>query len=368
VNRASLVLAAALLLGGCASTPTPSQTNAPLAGASVRETQWTRIELPNSEPDSRLDRAVEVAPDRLVIVGDANRRPTAWSSLDLSTWSAELMPGRGPLPVDATAFLDGVLAIGAGENGSCAHPAGEDAWFRRPALGWVEAAHQNIFCAGGDPSLSIAGSTALVVGTGSGSQAFAWTSVDGLAWVDRQVRFPGQPPFGAVSVGGIGFIAISQTYGDLPTWVGRSESGVSWVFDQPFVVPQGASPLAVVSPNGRTLALYALAEGGLAGFLTPDQQRWQAVDLGPLSGAVVRQLVDVSGQFAAVGAGPPPSLFVSDNGRDWRRVRLPADLPAGSNPSIIGTYQGDRLIVAVNPGDNGGQAQLWISGPGTLAP
>lgn len=368
MNRAHALLAVALLLVSCSPAPVPSPSTSPLPSAPVRETTWTRIELPNSAPESTIVRAVEIAPDRLVIVGEANHRPTAWTSVDLSTWSAELMAGRGPLPVHATAFSDGVLAIGAGENGNCAHPAGEDAWFRRPARGWVEAAHQDVFCAGGDPSLAVAGSTAVVVGTGSGSQPFGWTSDDGLTWVDHHVRFPAEPPFAAVSVGGIGFIAISQTFGDGQPWVGWSENGAFWRFDQPFAVPQGAVPIALVSPNSQTLALYGLAGGGLAGFVSLDHQHWQSLDLRPLQVPGVWQLVDVSGQFAALGAGPPASLFVSGDGRAWRRIALPSEIPPGSNLSVLGTSRGDQLVLAVNPGDNAGQAQLWISGPGTLTP
>jgi hypothetical protein len=315
---------------------------------------------------SAFVRAIAI-PGGMVIVGEANRRPAAWSSTDLVTWTPELMAGRGALPIDAVPFLDGVLALGLGDDTLCAHPVGEDSWFRGPAGVWVEAAHQEVFCAGGSPSVAVAGSTAIIVGTGSGDQPFGWTSDDGLTWVDSHARFPEEPPFAAVSVGGIGFVSISQTFGTGSPWVARSDTGVGWRFEQPFDVPPGAAPTALASANGQTLALYTLDDGSLVGFLSLDQQHWERVDLGPLAGARTWQLAENGGQFAAVGIGPPASLFLSDNGRQWQAVALPANLPAGWYPSIIGSGPSDQLVLAVNPPDNGGQAQVWISGPPGLA-
>src|SRR2546430_15508266 len=119
----------------------------PSASAAAGQPDWTRVQLPNSGRSDRIAGAVAI-PGGFVIVGDVDRRPMAWSSTDGISWVAEPLTGHGPLPVDAAAYRGGVLAIGAGEDGECAHPAGEDAWVRDGSGHWTEAPIQDLFCAG----------------------------------------------------------------------------------------------------------------------------------------------------------------------------------------------------------------------------
>lgn len=352
-----------LFCGGCfaACSVTPEPSVAPSIATqpspAVTDVGWTRVTLPNSGQQSWVAAAVAV-PGGLVLVGEVDGRPAAWSSSDFTSWSAELLAGRGPLPFDATPYRDGVLAIGAGENGNCAHPAGEDTWVRRIGAGWVEAIHQDVFCAGGSPSLAVAGDRAVVVGTGSGDQAFAWTSDDGLTWTAARGPFPEEPPYAVISRGGIGFVAISQAYGSGLPWVGRSVDGIAWTFDR-LAIPAGSRPVALVQGGGRTLAVFGRDNGGIVGLLSDDATHWQPTDLGVLSmaGAARVSGMALGGAFAAFGGGPKPSVLISPDGETWQSIALPA-LPSGwvPGPIVLGS---NAVVLVVNPDDNGGQVQVW---------
>src|SRR6185436_15300902 len=214
---------------------------------------------------------VVATPSTVVAVGAggaAGDRGIAWTSSDGgATWASEPLPGTATTVGRSVTWGDRVLTLGDGD-GDCAHPSVTAIWVRDAAGRWQAAPFDPILCAGGIAQAATSGEHAVILGTGAGDVAFAWSSDDGLTWTDRSKPFEGRLPQG-VATDASGFVAFGVGPSGPPSSA-RSADGTSW--EKPLPLPGLAEGSIIGTPvvlDGE-IAVFVGDPSGAIGVLRPD--------------------------------------------------------------------------------------------------
>lgn len=385
-----------LLAAACESTePDPVQPERPA---------WHRVTLPApaGEPGRLMLRDITHCADRWYLVGavadpGGATRPAAWTSTDGQQWTsltflADSYYGRQNV-VYSAACRDGRLAaLGAKTGGAHAYPR-TSSWWQRPDGALVEvAARFELF--GGPTAVNVGrlvgGSPGwLIVGNRSAGAA-AWVSPDAaefellegapeLASDDRGVTWAfdavarsggatvGGAPAGWLMVGGV--LTPGRIDRDPLVWTsldGRTWQRVPVPATREYeelqrVVLVGATPVAV-GLRGRVLGSWRGGEGGAGGWTAGGE-------FGAVGGTGVVPGVSgltVAGErlLTTVSDGIGYGIWTSpDLGDAWRPVTAPAPMPAGPDRDAGLLAAGDRLVLFIDAGADGGDASegsgLW---------
>ena len=378
MNRARLILVAALVVAGCGPAPLPSQTSSPLPSASALPSAsplpsgsadaggWTALELPEVIGTTRFSSIVAVGTD-LVVIGEVNGLGAAWTSTGGGPWSVDRLPGQGSLPGRAIRWGKRVLVAGGGQSNRCAHPASDAFWLRDADAAWHSAPFDQLLCAdGGAGELVVGPDRALNLGMGFGEIPKAWWSLDGLAWHDA--GFPAdQSPWTGAAFGG-GYLAAGRGF-DGRLFIARSADGKRWAIDHPIIFAGDATPFAMTPLAGRVL-MFAHAGDHIVAWQSADGRAWDPIDVGDLPADVLGIKAIDAGLIAFTAEDPAlaPRLLVSRDGSTWRAVALPGAATVAGSGSTINDLEvaggSAWLIGYVGNGDTG-SAAIW-TGPRAL--
>ena len=359
--------------------PTPvavaSPSEAPPATAvpTASDLAWTLVDEPEPGGFGPIADIVAI-PGTVVAVGAggaAGDRGIARSSSDGgATWASEPLPGTARTIGRSTAWGDRVLTLGDGD-GDCAHPSVTSILIRDAAGAWKAAPFDPLLCAGGIAQAATAGEHAVILGTGAGDVAFAWSSDDGLTWTDRSKPFEGRLPQG-VAADGTGFIAFGVGPG--AAWSARSADGTAW--DEPVPLPGLAEGSIIGNPVvlGGEVVVFVGDPSGAIGMLRPDGGGgWRSELTNGLTRETLGRIVAVGDGLVALGGGETgPAAWISSDGISWSPLALPVEATeSGVDGAINGATIADgRAYLVGQIRSEGGAAgdvrgALW-SGPAAL--
>jgi hypothetical protein len=360
------------------AAPTAVAVASPSAAApgsptpSAADVAWQLVDLPDSSDVGSIADVVALPTTVVAIAaaGAAGEHGIAWSSGDRgSTWTSEPLPGNAHGIGRSVAWGDRVLVLGEGD-GDCAHPAVTKIWIRDGAGSWTAAPFDPLMCAGGIAQAAATGDHAVILGTGAGDVAFAWSSDDGLTWTDRSSVFTGRLPQG-VAPGGSGFVAFGVGPG--PVWSARSSDGTSW--EQPVPLPGLADSSIIGNPivlDGEVTAFVGDPSGAI-GVLTPDGSGgWRSELTTGLTRDSLSRIVAVGDSLVALGGDQTGAkAWVSADGVSWRALTLPTEVTEGGTDSALNgaaIVDGRAYLVGQVPGDgaNGGAVGAMWTGPAAL--
>ncbi|HEY8481291.1 MAG TPA: hypothetical protein VIL71_15825 [Spirillospora sp.] len=172
---------------------------------------------------------------------------------------------------------------------------------------------------------------AVAVGSTNGDAAI-WTATENRAW--RRAEFPDATGrLTDVVHGGRGWLAVGRTSGAKPGHlVMTSPDGITWTK----AGLRGGPPLAAAAA-GR--AGYVAVGTGAAWF-TADLKTWRRTALDGAPAAVT----EMDGTYVAVGGRDgSPAVWTSEDGGDWKAVKLPDGL-AGPLTDVAGRH---GVLVAI---------------------
>ena len=390
-----LALVACVALVGCgpseatvapAATATPSPASTAVAAASPSasasatpvtspsaDLTWKLVDLPDSDGVGAITDVVAL-PSAVVATaagGVAGDHGIAWSSADDgATWTSEALPGTTHAMGHSVAWGDRVLTLGEGD-GDCAHPAVTGIWVRDAAGTWAAAPFDPLLCAGGIAQAATAGDKAVILGTGAGDVAFAWSSADGLKWTDRSAPFEGRLPQG-VAADDSGFIAFGVGPSG-PPWSARSADGTTW--EKPVPLPGLAEGSIIGNPvvlDGE-IAVFVGDPSGAIGVLRPDGNGgWKSEQTSGLTRDTLSRIVSVGDGLVAFGGDQTGAkAWTSADGVTWRPLELPAEATdSGPDAALNGAaiVDGRAYLVGQVAGSGaagGAVGALW-SGPASL--
>jgi hypothetical protein len=353
----------------------PSATAPATPAASGADLAWTLVDLPDSsDVDSIVD--VVALPNAVVATaagGAAGEHGIAWSSADDgATWASEPLPGTTHAIGHSVAWGDRVLTLGEGD-GDCAHPAVTGIWIRDAVGRWAAAPFDPLLCAGGIAQAATAGGNAVILGTGAGDVAFAWSSDDGLKWTDRSAPFEGRLPQGVASDAS-GFVAFGVGPSG-PPWSARSSDGTSW--EKPVPLPGLAEGSIIGNPvvlDGQ-IAVFVGDPSGAIGVLRPDGSGgWKSEQTSGLTRDTLARIVGVGDGLVALGGDQSGTkAWTSADGITWRPLELPAEVTAsGPDAALNGAavLNGRAYLVGqmarTDGGTSGGAVGALWSGPASL--
>lgn len=384
-------LAVALAAGcGSAGDDGPDPEPQPLSW------QWTEARLPMPDGASVSNERVVVRDvtscgNQWYVVGGLSTpandtRPAMWRSTDSVTWE--------PLPLQPVTFYgrqhilysvacrDGVVTVlGSKRGGAHAYP--RTSHWRMPAGGpLVEVISAFELYGGpdaGNVERVVAGPRGFVIAGNRMTGAAVWTSPDGSEFTLRS----GVPPLAG---GADLYTAGADVVADSTGWTlvgGASKRGRT-----------DRDPVAWTSADGATWERVDLAgdktyedlqravrvgddvlatgvKGEVFGTWLRRGGRWEAkADFGSVRGGVAASGPTTVGGAVSMAAGDASVLTAvsdggaysvwrsTDSGGSWRRVGLPAELPAGAERSVAVTGSGARWLLA---GDDAKQGRIWYA-------
>jgi hypothetical protein len=343
------------------SAPSILPSVAPSAPATAG---WQKVWPGAGAPNRTL--AAIVALDAGYVVTGVDRvtlAPAAMASPDGVTWADEAITGKDVYPSSLAAWGDRVVAAGAGQV-PCAHPFGLDTWIRSAAGAWTEAPFNDLFCRGSDVDIAIVDGRPILAGSGPGDSADAWSSTDGLRWVDRSRVFSGVLPRALAGDGSSAVIFAQSSSG---TWVSTSADGSQW--SVPAMIPGLPADLVIEGAfwidGAPTLVV---TEGDVVGSIRPDGQGgWQRSQAEGIAAGELGSVTAFDGGMLAVTADATVRAWVSREGLSWRPLTLPEDLSAaGANVAAV-AVRGDRAVLIGSLPDAGGDpvSVIW-TGPASL--
>jgi hypothetical protein len=351
-----------------------SAAPAATSAASAADLSWQLIDLPDSAGVGAIADVVALPSSVVAVAGGAAGKPgIAWSSSDGgATWTSEPLPGTASTVGRSIAWGDRVLTLGEGD-GDCAHPSVTKIWIRDAAGGWKAAPFDPLLCAGGIAQAAAAGGHAVILGTGAGDVAFAWSSDDGLKWTDHSTTFNGRLPQG-VAADGSGFVAFGVGPFPGPAWSARSADGSTWA--EPVPLPGLADSAVIGSPVvlGGEIAVFVGDPSGAIGVLKPDGNGgWRSEQTHGLTRETLGRIVAVGDGLVALGGDAAgPAAWISADGVSWRPLALPAEATdSGADAALNGAaiVDGRAYLVGQVAGEGGtaggAVGALW-SGPAAL--
>jgi hypothetical protein len=354
------------------ASPSPTSSATPVTSPSADLT-WKLVDLPDSDGVGAITDVVAL-PSAVVATGAggaAGDHGIAWSSADDgATWASEPLPGTTHAMGHSVPWGDRVLTLGEGD-GDCAHPAVTGIWVRDAAGAWAAAPFDPLLCAGGIAQSATAGGNAVIVGTGAGDVAFAWSSADGLTWTDRSAPFEGRLPQG-VAADDSGFVAFGVGPSG-PPWSARSADGTTW--EKPVPLPGLAEGSIIGNPvvlDGE-IAVFVGDPSGAIGVLRPDGAGgWKSEQTSGLTRDTLSRIVSVGDGLVALGGDQSGAkAWTSADGVTWRPLELPAEATdSGPDAALNGAaiVDGRAYLVGQVAGSSaarGAVGALW-TGPASL--
>jgi hypothetical protein len=336
VFRASFGIAASLVIAACQPGPTsaptpadsPSATGVFLASSPVPAT-WNPVELPEAIGQWRVG-GVIADPDGFVVFGSVNQLPLAWSSPDGRAWDAVVLQGGKGFPSRAATSDDATVLLGAGGTERCAHPFGEFLWRRLHGdRNWVPVPFDELFCAGGFPSIAASEDLFVVAGMGTGDQPFAWRSDDGLRWFDAAAGLPFDLPPWALAATGGEFLELGRGQ---QTDARVTVDGTSWTsvpappappaFN---AEPPGMDPAALLDTDGGLLAVYQAGDASrIAAWRRDEAGSWLEVPMPTRPGDIISGGAFVDGRLFLFGTRAGVAyLLTSSDLATWAEVQVP---------------------------------------------
>jgi hypothetical protein len=385
--RAVTACAIAILLGACATAPTPSAppaTNPAPVGPSVATSSpnvaassdpaagWQMASLPENVAATFSD--VELGPEGFLVAGGGGpigQTPVILNSLDWQSWSSEPINGSFAAPSGLLTLGARGFAVGGGETSRCAHPSALTTWARDFAGSWHEAPFDHVFCAGpGNVTMFEFDRHVVLAGAGVGDQPFYLTSEDGLRWTDA-----GPNPFGDI-------YPHSILAWDKDLWIfGSAPNGAPVVvhrsagrpFEPPVAIPglgTNASIIAAVwLDNGPVVVATT---GAVAGVLRPDGAgSWAGVPAARLPADQVTGIEVVDGHLVALGSTEAgvPQAWTSADGSEWKPVALPEEAGPGTTLNDVEALGRAVLVGQMEaPNGNGAIGAIWTGPASLLAP
>lgn len=377
-GRTQLAAALIVLVAACEPQPSssPSGTDAmpDVSALPAIEAAWDPIDLPDAR-GNRYANGVIADSDGFVVYGAAKGTAIAWTSADAADWDAVVLGGEGA-PTKAAATGDATVLIGGGSTSRCPHPFAEFLW--RGVTGdrsWeVVPFNARLFCAGGFPAIAARDDMFMVAGMGTGDVPFAWSSPDGLDWLDSQAGLPlDAPPPWALAATEEDFIELGR--GER-TEVRTNRDGREWlVAVAPPVAPAfneggpGMSPAVLLATSEGALAIYQEDDAGLhSAWLRQADGSWAPAAIAGLgagdwiSGGTT--LGDVTCLFLT-RRHEPARVLVSTDLVTWRELSIP-DVKA-----VLGLARFDaRLVLVVhgNRDDRGPDRALVFAADSAVLP
>lgn len=358
---ATVVLVA---LAGCGTAPAPTPPEAS-GGLSLPELAgWQQVAIPAADPNVRYT-TVTASSSGFVVAGDYGVRPAAWSSPDGEAWIEESIPGDMRIPATAIRWGDRVLVVGDGEFGpGCARGHAVDTWVRDAGGSWTEAPFQGLFCAGGRPP-AVADELAVVVGSGAGDVAYAWTSNDGLTWADHPGEFGAGRLPSTVLASGAGFVAMGVSVQG--AWASRSPDGADWTEPVRLPAPNDARPLGGSTLGGKLVVVLATPNDAVGAASSDDGLAWAAEPVAAFAGDHLVSVEAFEGGLVAHGDDEAleGAAWVSADGRAWRRVALPTAETGGYVTDFAVGHGRVVLLGGIKGADGISRLAAWV-GPGSL--
>jgi hypothetical protein len=232
---------------------------------------------------------------------------------------------------------------------------------------WSHAPFQEIFCAGGSAEVAVAGGLAVIVGAGAGDQPFAWSSVDGLHWVEHPGVFEDAGlPFKLLATAA-GFVALGA--GENGPWFERTADGVTWRDLARLPASKEARPIGATVIGTRLVVFLGDPAGPVQRLSSEEPSTW-TVDpaQGLVSSSVIRIEAIPGGLVAIGGDDQGPALFVSGDGLAWRRVNLP-ESSLGGYIAGVAVGQGRAVILGGASTQTGDMKPAgWVGPASLLAP
>lgn len=377
-RRLALVIAAILAVTACSSAaPVATSTAAPASSAAgttasatpssepsatLVPTTWQPLDL-FPEADGPFDPGLAMSDTSgFIVVARAHDVPSAWSSPDGETWTADVLPSVAQSkasPYTGAVGLDRTVLLGVGD-GQCAHPVADFSWARPAGGTWAAAPWQDLFCAGGSGTVATDDQTFVIAGTGAGDQPFLWSSQDGLTWTNTPIAVEIAPvavvwtgsEFLALARGQSGFVALT------------SPNGADWSSAPASGLPDGGLPRLFVL-SGRTVALLPAADRSLVAYERQADGSWQTAATTGLQASAddVTTTTSTSGLgfvfLSTTAAGG--TVLASADGLAWHTVVTPK-----ATRFIGAAVFGDRaVLVGALDAASGTQALAWW-GPATF--
>ena len=202
--------------------------------------------------------------------------------------------------------------------------------------------------------------------TSAGPKAAAWHSADGTHW-SLVSDFPTADASvaRAIATGRGGLVAVGAEGPRPAAW--HSSDGVAWRRSPEPAAAAGAEMSAVLAtPSGYVAGGHSGARAAL--WTSSDGIAWSPLPDGPaLSAARVEGFAVFGDRIVAVGsalADRTPSgaaVWTSADGATWQRLPTTHDLAIGPMHAVIATDDG---FLAVGTNDAGTRAVVWSSGDG----
>ena len=355
---------------GPSPSPTPA-TAEPTAGDDLSLPEGWQLVWPRQadQPAARLS-AVVAAPAGLTVVGTdlVTNHGIALDSADGSQWTGTPIPSRFFGPTDVISWDGHLLDTGGGEA-RCAHPSAADTWVRAADGTWTEAPESDVLCQGLTIQPLIVDGRAIAVGSGPGDNPIAWSSDDGLRWVDRGAPLAGLLPQG---VAGDGSSAFTIAWGERGIFGSTSDDGIAWT--RPVLIsglPADLHIQGVFLRDGRPT--IAATEGGVAGLVGLDASgAWTTSRIDAFGGDDLRTIRPIPGGLLAIGSTDRGGLaWVSADGATWRPVELPGDLAnIGGMVADVAIRNGRAVVLGelTNPASGATSGEIWLGRASLLAP
>ena len=261
-----------------------------------------------------------------------------------------------------------MLTLGEGD-GDCAHPAVTAIWIRDAAGTWAAAPFDPLLCAGGIAQAATAGDHAVILGTGAGDVAFAWSSDDGLKWTYRSAPLKAACLRASPRRIRLRRLRCRSLRGrpgrhGAPTesWEQRSpcRAGGRSIIGNP-VVLDGEIAVFVGDPSGAIGVLRPDGNGG-----------WKSEQTSGLTRDTLARIVAVGDGLVALGGDQSGArAWISADGVTWRPLELPAEVTAGGPDAALNgaaIVDGRAYLVGqvANSGGAGGAVGALWSGPASL--
>jgi hypothetical protein len=369
-----LVAAALAGCGSVAPSPKPADTG-PVAQTtpttvSPPSDTWELVPMDPAQASGLLLADVISTDDGFVAVGPgpAGHGAVALASADGLTWTVEPITAPDRTPSRLVQWGDKVIAYGGGETSRCAHPFGLDTWVRASGS-WTEAPFADELCDASLVDAAIVAGVPVMVGSGAGDNAIAWSSTDGLTWDDHSGQFAGLLPRGVESDGTRAF-AAGQVNGQI--WTSSTTDGVAWSPPSPLHdLPRTLEIVEVVSISG-TATIIASDIGNAVGVIDPGTGAGWVTE--PAVGLRADLLIGVrtfdAGLLAVGGDGTAAQAWVSRDGRSWRALDLPpALLTPDASVNGVAVRDGRAILIGTVARAKGEMvSSIWTGAEALVAP
>jgi hypothetical protein len=195
---------------------------------------------------------------------------------------------------------------------------------------------------------------------------FLWFSDDALRWTDiplpRDVGFPRA----VASIGDTDVLMGTSLDGGV--WTSLSRGGVTWSTPTPLGGP-AADVLAVLSLNGKFVAILRTEAGVVGAYESADGSAWTSAQALGIDGQQVGRIVVVDGGLVALGADDSgPRLWASADGTNWRAVAVPLDVGVTGSFQGVTVSRGRVFVVGQVSSETESIGAAWMAPVSQIAP